>query len=93
MGEIIYWEKYDEPKRYIDLLGKEREIPGEYICNDERVERFWFFGGMGMNQTSGIAMFASFIFKDGTKHETKIIPSPEDDENIKQAEDFLQSIK
>lgn len=47
MGDIIYWKKFDEPKIVFDPVSKkDKEITGEWICGDDRVDAFTVYGCM-----------------------------------------------
>lgn len=96
MAELIYWNKYETPKPYSHKIGDKvysGEISGEYICADERVESFTFIGFLSEFPSDAIAnLMAMFIFKDGSRHE-KNIELSDDENHIKQAGDFLKSIK
>ena len=99
MGQIIYWNKFDEPKKFKEKINSKvykRELTGEWICKDDRVDKVWFHGGLSTKEGDNeIGMWASFIFKDGSRHEKKINLQ----DNIRkdyieqQSEEFLQSIK
>lgn len=94
MGEIIFYQKYIVPIPYKYKVGEseyEGLKQGEFICKDDRVEKFWFFGGMSIHDDNTAVMYAAFIFKDGSRHELKIELGREHE--IEQAEEFLKSIR
>lgn len=94
MGKLIEWVEFDEPKKYKDAVtGKELEMKGEFVCHDERVKKFWFYGGGSVHpENREIISYASFLFKDGTRHETRIDDTKGLDHSITQAENYLITI-
>ena len=98
MGKIIYWEEYDEPIKYTDPVnGKEYEKKGDYVCNDERVEKYVVWGYLkNALPNSEMGIQAGLFMKDGTREQ--FIPTIESaaqwEENlIQQAEHYLNTLK
>jgi len=99
MGEIIYWKKYDEPKKvYNPALQREVEVTGEYVCTDERVEKYWEYGSASrFPSDNSIIAYATMLFKNGDRWLSK--PATIErihsgiDVLIKEAEEYLKSLK
>ncbi len=87
---LVYWHKYDEPKKVINFFGKEEIITGEYKCDNPLVERAWYWGSIGYQRDNSVAISRlSFILKDGTR---KDFDQTEND-HMQQAEKWLQEIE
>jgi hypothetical protein len=93
MENVIYWNQFDAPQRYISKFkGKEIEAwkEGEFVCTDERVDRVWFTGGEAFSSEKRFTMYVHILFKDGSRHEKELTTT----DNIEdEATEFLQSIK
>jgi len=99
MGDIIYWKEWEQPKKWVETIrGKsyDRVVTGEYLCKDERVEKFWMYGTASMRGRPFLSIVASLIMKDGSRWESVPIESesPEDVEKlIELAEQYLKELK
>lgn len=76
MGEVIYYKKYDEPL-VVEYKGrdgqvKQNKVDGAYVCTDERVEKFWIYGGTGISKDSPMVSYAAFMFKNGERYEKQL---------------------
>lgn len=107
MGDIIYWKQYDEPRKWFDpIVKKEMESTGQFVCEDERVERAWVTVGMGIFPKDGdlgngrhdnydCIICCHLLMKDGERKEF-ITKSDWDNANekpsISQAEQYLRNI-
>jgi len=88
MIKKIYWQDYDEPKKYshthkwTDKDGTEKsftdsgEIKGEYLCRDKRVDRVWMTGGFWSKDESHLRYHLHFLFKDGSRKDFHSPPIP-----------------
>lgn len=108
MGDIIYWNEFDVPKKVVNpITKKEHEVRGEYVCKDERVEKFWFYGCTSQVPNSGVVVRASLLFKKKENEETwhrwesepvDVFSNPDSPYNeinnlINQAEQYLKEFK
>lgn len=85
MTEIIYWKKFYEPN--------ENGVTGEYVCNDERVDKVWFTGSASANYPIAMTMWVHFLFKDGQRFDKQLEVNKTPNDSIRQAEEYLKQLK
>lgn len=92
MGEIIYWNKFRKPKVVYDpILKLNREVNGQYVCKDERVESFWLVGYVKSDNTMG--MRGELLLKNNQRKsfEASEIHNKVDEDLVSQAEEYLKT--
>lgn len=96
MSSIIYWKSDNgteptEEEKY--------PLPGDWVCNDERVRNFRIFGTASLQSATKASMVAVLNFKNGEKKEfpleAELSELGENVNNIfvSMAEEYLQSLE
>lgn len=96
MGKIIYYQEFSSPKVFYDpVLKIDREIIGEYVCTDDRVEHFSIVGSMGAKKDSPMKVSGELVLKNGERKSFQVdeIDNKVEEKIIEQAEEYLTQLK
>lgn len=95
---IIYYQKFDTPVKWENKIGGKVHTgmkEGDYVCTDERVEKFWLTGSLTPNNKD-INVNSNLLMKDGTRFTSSYILGDSEEaifKVISEAEDYLKNLK
>src|ERR1041385_7393063 len=96
MSNKIYYNKYDEPKKYSHVVNgnlHESEVKGEWLCDSPIVDRVWFVGWGAQWDESGkateIKIGLEMLFKNGGRYSRMTKNDETQEDLIANAEKYL----
>lgn len=90
MSKLVYWHTYEEPKKWVDSRGVEREDTGEWRSDHPLVESVWITGGFSPKKSdTNVYSWCNILLKDGTRKDFKSKSIIE----FEEAENWLYSLE